>query len=146
MTGLDVLVILGDDEALASLAADNTSGAEAAVDGGVVSLQGAVLGASDGETVGLERTRVGETGDDLGGLVLGDVEASGGGPHGTIMSVEGTLGDTSSSNEGVIDVRLPRHVVCVALCEKLRMNKSRYANPRKPPYLFLKIICSSPYS
>ena len=116
LTRLDVLVVLGDDEALASLAADNTGGAEATVDGGVVSLQGAVLGASDGETIGLKRTGVGETGNDLGGLVLGDVEASGGGPHGAIMSVEGTLGDTPSSNEGVIDVRLPRHVVlCVAL-------------------------------
>ena len=110
MSGLDVLVVLGDDEALSSLAADNTGGAEATVDGGVVSLQGAVLDTTDGETVGLERARVGETTNDLGGLVLGDGEASGGGPHGAIMTVEGTLGDTSGSNEGVIDVRLPRHV------------------------------------
>ena len=118
LSRLDVLVVLGDDEALASLAADNTGGAEATVDGGVVSLQGAVLDTSDGETVGLERTGVGETTDDLGGLVLGDGEAGGGGPEGAIMTVEGTLGDTSGSNEGVIDVRLPRHNFCVFFREK----------------------------
>ena len=118
MTRLDVLVILSDDEALASLAADNTGGTEATVDGAIVSLQGAVLGASNSETVGLERTGVGETAHDLGGLVLGDGEAGGGGPEGTIMTVEGTLGDTPSSNEGVIDVRLPRHVVDVFFREK----------------------------
>ena len=109
MPGLDVLVVLGDDEALASLAADNTSGAEAAIDGGLVSLQGAVLGSSDGEPVGLEGGGVGEAAHDLGALVLGDGETGGGGPHGAVMTVEGTLGDTSSSDEGVVDVRLPRH-------------------------------------
>ena len=112
---MDVLVVLGNDEALSSLAADNTSGAEATVDGGVVSLQGAVLGASDGEPVGLERTGVGETSNNLGGLVLGDGEATGGGPHGAIMTVEGALGDTPGSDEGVVDVRLPRHVFFVLL-------------------------------
>jgi hypothetical protein len=126
---LDVFIVKGNNQALSSLAGNNSRRLLSSVDGAIISLEGSVLDTSHVEAGHLERAWVSEALDELQSLICGNVEASRGRPDCTVVSEKSTLGDTASSDEGVINIRLPRHgdfcVVVFSLARETRTPKDR---------------------
>jgi len=103
-SGLLSFLVDSDDEALSSLDTAHAIRSLLAINGSVISLEGEIFGSSDGDSGGESIGGVVEECSNGGTLSRADGVSIGGGPGVAIQSEESSLGNSSSSNQLIIDV------------------------------------------
>lgn len=112
LTGLNLIVVNTNEDGLAGLDANNTSGTLLAVDGALVSTESDVVNTTNVEarstnTVGILEGS--NEGLNFGGL---DAQTGSNSPDTTFLAEDGSLSNSLGTNQVVVDVCLPAHCCC----------------------------------
>ena len=110
LSGLDLLVVGGNEDSLIGLDADGTGGALLGVDGARIGLDGHHLVATNADTGTENGGGVSESVDESLAFTSLESEVLGGGPNGALKTDDASAVALSSSDELGINVSLPRHI------------------------------------